>query len=388
MQRTFPNEPFIINIYLDKEFQYTHVFNRKSTLEDVKLNILHTLQIYSINYIITYNDQEYTKFDKWPLKEIFLLPKEQYNLYLTKLKTIKEEQSQKVLMTYFPGDKEIIIYKMISMKFSKAIPQINKLVSFADRAVIPFNSRSVNILHEKKLVITGGLEHKYTACYYDFDINYIVDLPKMKHPRERHSMVNIESKVFIIGGDCCKKVTCLNLEYQDYEDYPDMKLDRKDPAVCIVNKQYLYVFMGYSNDYGDVANNFEKLDISKSAYCDYWKLLPLNNMMGLKMPKVYSAVLPTEKGFLFFGGSCKSTVDEWVLLLEETRFEFSKSGLKLPFKTSFIEKSFLQQFEGSDDYYLFTFGNQLIRFNITTRVIDEIKPDDYGNDDDNDQYYE
>lgn len=384
MQKTFPNEPFILNIYLDKEYQFTQVFNRKATLEDVKLNILHRLQIYSINYIIIYNDQEYTKFDKWLLKEIFLLPKEQYDLYLTKLSTIKEEQSQKVLMTYIAGEKEIIIYKMISMKFSKAIPQINKLVSFADKGIIPFNSRCVNIINEKKLVITGGLEHRYTACYYDFDINFIVDLPKMKHPRERHSMVNVGEKVFIIGGDCSKKVSCLNLEYEDYEDFPDMKLDRKDPAVCVVNNQFLYVFMGYSNDYGEVANNFEKLDISKSAYCDYWKLLPLNNMMGLKIPKVYSAVLPVEKGFLFFGGSFKSTVDEWVLMMDEATFEFSKSGLKLPFKTSFVEKSFLKQFEGSEEYFLFTFGNQLIRFNKVLRVIDEIKPDDFDEDKDKD----
>lgn len=61
-----------------------------------------------------------------------------------------------------------------------------------------------------------------------------------------------------------------------------------------------------SNDYGKMANNFKKLDIRIGV-------LPLNNMMELKNPKVYSEVLCVEKGFLFIGDSFKSTVVEWVL---------------------------------------------------------------------------
>ena len=135
-------------------------------------------------------------------------------------------------------------------------------LSFYDTKKFPYNSRSCHVLQTNQLIITGGVDHEYTACYFDADTNAVIDLPKMKHKRQRHSMISIgDNKVFIIGGSGSKKVTCLNIEFEDYEDYPDMTYTRKDASLCLVNNKFLYVFMGYCDEKGGINCNYERLDI-------------------------------------------------------------------------------------------------------------------------------
>ena len=66
-------------------------------------------------------------------------------------------------------------------------------------------------------------------------------------------MISIgDNKVFIIGGSGSKKVTCLNIEFEDYEDYQDLTYTRKDFSLCLVNNKFLYVFMGYCDEKGGI----------------------------------------------------------------------------------------------------------------------------------------
>ena len=86
------------------------------------------------------------------------------------------------------------------------------------------------------------------CCSYDYDINFINELPDMKTSRQMHSMINIDERIFIIGGDHCKKVECLNLHFEDWKKYPDMNYDRREPGVGVVigvENTYLYVFKKY-----------------------------------------------------------------------------------------------------------------------------------------------
>ena len=123
-------------------------------------------------------------------------------------------------MTYKEGEQYILLFKMLSMKWNKVIPNIINRVSFYKTKKFPYNSRYCHVPSLNQIVITGGLDSETNACYYDSATNSVVDLPPMKHKRERHAMVYVgDSRVFIIGGDNSKKVTCLNIDYESYEEY-------------------------------------------------------------------------------------------------------------------------------------------------------------------------
>jgi hypothetical protein len=197
-----------------------------------------------------------------------------------------------------------------------------------------------------------------------------MEMPDMKNERQNHSMVNIGDKTFIIGGTGIKKVDVLSFQFETWDEYPDMNYDRRDPSVCVVNNQFLYVFMGYSQTLGDYASNFERLDISEEPYCSEWKLLPLTNPLGIKI-KSHAGVIPYETGFLFLGGFYNSQCDRNVFFLDlkDNNLKFNK--LSIPFSTAFGEKSMVQKSE--IEYFLFSYGNlKLMKFDAEKLAFYEV----------------
>lgn len=76
---------FTLDIYLDDEFKLQKNIRSKATIKDVKSMILNSLQLYSINYQIKYNDRDYSNLDDFKLSELFLIKREVYDLHLISL---------------------------------------------------------------------------------------------------------------------------------------------------------------------------------------------------------------------------------------------------------------------------------------------------------------
>ena len=56
-------------------------------------------------------------------------------------------------------------------------------------------------------------------------------------------MVSIDdNKVFIINGSGSKKITCLNIKFEDYEDYLNITYITKYSFLCLVNNKFLYIY--------------------------------------------------------------------------------------------------------------------------------------------------
>ena len=183
------DKKFIINFFLDKEYKFTEFYSPKTTIEDLKKEILLKLSIYSINYKIEYNDHDIGGFDDFTLNQIFLnKSKEEYDIFLTLISTLKKFEGQRVLMTFIQGESDIILYKIMSMKWLKVHPHFSSTIPFKK---FPYNSRSCHIMQSNQLIITGGIDNEKMACYYDADTNNVIDLPKMPYPRQRHTMISI-----------------------------------------------------------------------------------------------------------------------------------------------------------------------------------------------------
>ena len=372
------DDKYIINIFLDKEFKFNHLVDPMVKIEDIKSLILEKLGLYSLNYKMEYNDHDIGGFDTWTLKHMFLFSKkDEFDIYLTLNSTLKKYEKQTVLISYIEGDCWIILYKILSMKWLKVCPTMSSSLSFYDTMKFPYNSRSCHVLQENQIVITGGVNHEYQACYYDADTNAVVSYPNMKHPRQRHSMIYCGYyKVFIIGGAGSKKVTRLDTQKESYTEFPDMNYTRKDASLCYVNERYLYVFMGYVDEIGGVSDNYEKIDVIADPFTEKWKLLPLNNYYGLNMPRTYCGIsfVKNDGCFYLFGGSHNATSQASVIKFTEGDYVLQKSSYNLPFGTCFSETFLLQRSEVSQDYYLFAYGgdHELILFNPKKKILKEI----------------
>ena len=122
-KKAFKNDlesQLLINIFIDNELKFTHLANPLSTLEELKQTILLKTSHYSINYKMEYNEVEISHLDKFTLFQIFnKVVKDEYNIYLTLISTMKKYENQKILMTYKEGEQYILLYKMLSMNLIK-----------------------------------------------------------------------------------------------------------------------------------------------------------------------------------------------------------------------------------------------------------------------------
>ena len=81
--------PIIVDIFIDEIFRYTYKGKSDNTLKDLKLSILNQAGLYSINYILEYNHRDYTSFDTFHLKEIFMFHK-QVQINIKTIETFKK----------------------------------------------------------------------------------------------------------------------------------------------------------------------------------------------------------------------------------------------------------------------------------------------------------
>lgn len=197
----------------------------------------------------------------------------------------------------------------------------------------------------------------------------------MQHPRQMHSLINVDEKVFIIGGNHCKKVECFNLHFEDYIDYPDLNYDRREAGLGLIrneDSEYLYVFMGYSNTLGDTAHNLERLNLHQPIEEAKWQLLPIQNPKFLDNAYVtHFGVLNFKEGFLFIGGIHNTSCVQTVYYYNAQNYELDRTIYKLPFEAAFAEKNMFS-FD-DENFFLFTFGtNRLIKYDTKQSCLVEL----------------
>ena len=114
------DDKILINIFIDKEFKFSQIVDPKITISDLKKIILTNTAIYSLNYIMEYQDREISGLEMLSLKQIFTKKKDEYNIYLTLISTLKKYEKQTVLISYIEGDSTIILYKVLSISMDKS----------------------------------------------------------------------------------------------------------------------------------------------------------------------------------------------------------------------------------------------------------------------------
>jgi hypothetical protein len=275
-------------------------------------------------------------------------------------------------MTIKEGTLDVFFYKVYNQKFDKITPELSKNIEFK---YFPYNSRYCNIKKENKIIISGGIDYENMLCSYDYDINKIEELPDMKYPRQMHSMINIDERIYIIGGNHSNKVECFNMHFEDWVIYSDMNYDRRECGLAIVkgeNDTFIYAIMGYSNTIGNNAINLERLNIDLDPDESDWQLLPIQNPHFFEDCYITNfGVFTYKKGFLIIGGISNTSSTKNVYYYDIDEFSLERSIYKLPFESSFSEKNMFTY--NDNDFYLFTYGTlKLIKFDKKQNCLTEI----------------
>ena len=74
----------------------------------------------------------------------------------------------------------------------------------------------------------------------------IRELPNLNEPRTWHSMIYVPKKyIFIVGGSNTKSVELFNMETKELTKDSELKENRSECSLCLVNNTYLYAFYGF-----------------------------------------------------------------------------------------------------------------------------------------------
>ncbi len=124
------DDKILINIFIDKEFKFSQIVDPKITISDLKKIILSNTTIYSLNYIMEYQDREISGLEMLSLnKYLQKKKKDEYNIYLTLISTFKKYEKQTVLISYI-----------------EVQPNMSNRLSFYDTKKFRYNSRSCHVL--------------------------------------------------------------------------------------------------------------------------------------------------------------------------------------------------------------------------------------------------
>ena len=204
------------------------------------------------------------------------------------------------------------------------------------------------------LYISGGIDQstqESIGLFWDIDLmNNIFNVPIKMFPKKNHSMIYIEKKVFIIGGDDVNTLF-YDEEDKDIKQWSNLNYRRFEPSL-IKHGDYLFCFdtsKKYVNNFSNEFN-FEKINLkSKSAE---WELVSpqispdiCNSVFSQKF---FGIVEDLNENIIFVGGMMdKNDKKNDINNNESMNFQYNinnniieKSNIEFK-EISFNEKTFL-----------------------------------------------
>jgi hypothetical protein len=130
---------------------------------------------------------------------------------------------------------------------------------------IYFNAKCNTLYQEDKVYYSGGLN---SADEPTTDFNYLkisnkfseyefekISLPDLKFARSSHSMIGFKNYILIIGGQNTKNCEVFEVNREVSQPFPDLPTKCSNPALVIVNEEFLFCFSG-SRSYDSIEAIF------------------------------------------------------------------------------------------------------------------------------------
>ena len=225
--------------------------------------------------------------------------------------------------------------------------------------------------YNKKLYISGGIIEGENETFIQskkcfvidlFQTNlegntlFISELHPMTYPKNKHSMIGYEDKIYVVGGEKSDVVECYDIKDNTWELINPMTRNRAYPNLYIY-EGYLYAFFG--KDEEDYIKSIERINLT-NVQTQSWEMILFDNPNNVDV-RIYGCGLhQVDECIYFFGGKCMGQdTDEIFSINMKERF-IEKLAAKLKWKESFRENTLFQLgnklVQISDEKY---FGNYL-----------------------------
>jgi hypothetical protein len=277
---------------------------------------------------------------------------------------------------------EIILYNP-----NRKIFESRKINTKAESKFRKFLQFSVFINVENLLYISGGKKKtgKCSTEFYHFnpENNFLTKLPSMLKERCSHSMAyinpgsnNINGQIFAIGGygnNTCERYLTFD---KKWDMLPDLNSkERQVPTLFVHNNQFLICIFGYVNNYLEKEDCLERLDLTTISK---WELIKLNHEenIGKYDLKIFNVgLIPLNiHEMLVLGGEHyqgEETDNVYILDMKANSIK-PYEDLRLPIKSSFIDKNFVKysavkfaQYEMKKNSIIF-FNSSKCKFKVKT----------------------
>ena len=198
------------------------------------------------------------------------------------------------------------------------------------------------------LFISGGEDHpsnENIGLFWDIDLKEDNDFSPIKmFPKNNHSMIYIEKKVYIVGGDDINTLI-YDMDDKEITHWENLNYKRFEPSL-IKHGKYLFCFdmsKKYFNNFDNIIN-FEKIDLYKPS--SEWELIvpeiSPNILNSLFSQKFFGIIEDCKENIIFVGGIHDKDIDNNNNNSKENNIYEEIMNLQYNIKKNMIEKSDIQ----------------------------------------------
>ena len=292
------------------------------------------------HYIVFYYNNETIEMNSSPLKSLII--SDISIIHITyQIKDIDDTESSEenefisIVGKPFSDPFQIITFSIKSKKFKTLFLDRRK---FKQNGFDKFGIDSAYCNGNNYLYISGGTNpttNKTMGLFYAINLKkVIINEPINMIPKKNHSMIYIEKKVYIIGGD---EVNCIvyDVDNKKMIKWKNLKDKRFEPSL-IRHNNYLFCFdtsNKYTNNYENIFN-FEKIKLFNES--SQWEIvhpkITPNIINSVFSQKFFGLVVDSKDNILFVGGIYDNEN-------KEKEIENNLTNLQYNTNTNTIEKS-------------------------------------------------
>lgn len=289
----------------------------KTQLNKTNNNIINFSEIYIRKLMRATNKKlvksSSKKFDKKKLINCNKFPSTSQLLYCNNnsknIFTIYPDENENKILCFDPDNKQFQFHDLKNFEYvdNSNTNDNNK----NNNETFPDYNNSLLLVHDNIIYIVTG-ENSNIFYNYNPSSNKLIRLNDLKNNHTNGALLYYDNKIFCLSGEENKSVELYSVLKNNWEDLPEMNIERSSFSCCIIKDKYLFALFGYNKINNQYLDSIEYFDISNylfnnqnnnQNFINEWKNLNYINteLVDLNFTKFLSFNFCDEKIFLYGG---------------------------------------------------------------------------------------
>ncbi len=197
-----------------------------------------------------------------------------------------------------------------------------------------------NIFSSKKLLVVDLFQKDLEGKN-----SFITELHPMSFPKYKHSMIGIDDKIYVVGGE--------NSDVVERFDIKTNKWELLNPLIKKISYPNLFFYEGYlyacfGKEEEEYLKNIERLNLDNAQF-SAWEIILFENPNNVDVRIYGCGIYQVDELIYFFGGKCMDEDTDEIFFINMKEKIIDRTDAKLMWKESFRENT------------LFQLGNKLVQ---------------------------